>query len=654
MHTRNRTLTRALPDKTPYEAWCGHKPNARLLRAFGTKAFIRLEHHQRHKLDAVAKARVFLGYTDGVKGYRLYDPETRRLVTSHSVAFREDETMPVQWPEQRVQAEEGGGEQIVLLVFPSASVQDEAAVPGRSGPAEVVPQVERGAAQSAEQLERAEDAAESSSEDERTEDEPGQPPPTPPKPVGMRRVAPVQQPRIAELASRFQAPETALRRSTRERHPPKPFWVVPKPAEDEPEACAAAVQPAEPVLSPEIKPLPLPPPPTSVREAKERAEWPEWLQAMQEEMTSIQSQSTWTLVQPPGGNRHALGCKWVYTYKTDAEGRIVRYKARLVVKGFGQRHGIDYNETFSSTIRAKSVRAMLAVSAVADLELHHVDVCTAFLNGRLEEEVYMEQPPEFSDPLHPDLVCKLNRTLYGLKQSPRKWYKEIKRTFEAMGFKRAQYDHSIFVKWTADGPVLVGVYVDDMLVASKLLDAIAAFKEELATHYKIKDLGEVTKILGMEVRRNRATKQLFLGQEAYAREVLAAYNMQDATPKPAPLALGVKLVADALDDPELHPDVPYCAAIGSLMYLMVGTRPDLLYAVSLVSRFLAKPRQSHWNAVKQILAYVAGTTDTGLVYGSPGATLELIGYADADWASDKDLRWLVTGIVMTLGGGAVS
>ena len=153
VHTQNRALTCALPDKTPYEAWFGHKPDARSLRAFGTKAFVRLEHHQRHKLDAVAQACVFLGYTDGVKGYRLYDPETRRLVTSHSVAFREDETMPVQWPKQRVQAEEGKGEQIVLLVFPPVNVGDNSEAPGRSGPAEVVPEVERNAVQLTEQPE---------------------------------------------------------------------------------------------------------------------------------------------------------------------------------------------------------------------------------------------------------------------------------------------------------------------------------------------------------------------------------------------------------------------------------------------------------------------------------------------------------------------
>jgi hypothetical protein len=266
----------------------------------------------------------------------------------------------------------------------------------------------------------------------------------------------------------------------------------------------------------------------------------------------------------------------------------------------------------------------------------------------------MKQPPGFVHSLFKGKVCRLNKTLYGLKQSPREWYEEVLRAFHEMAFTRCQHDHSIFIKQNDGDTLIVGVYVDDMIVAARTTDAIDAFGRNIGSRYKVKDLGEIKAFLGLEIVRDRANRRIFVSQRRYLEGVLDAYNMRECHPTATPLNPGVRLQADAAEDEVLDASVPYREALGSLMYAMVGTRPDLAFAVGLASRYLSQPRQSHWKAVKQILAYVKGTLDVGLVYGGLDANAQLVGYTDADWANDVDTRRSVTGMVFTLAGGAVS
>ena len=236
------------------------------------------------------------------------------------------------------------------------------------------------------------------------------------------------------------------------------------------------------------------PPPQTFKEAQSRPDWNEWLKAMLEELSAVKRLSTYPLIrrQPL---MNILKNKWVFAYKFDTAGQIERYKARIVVKGFGQRHGIDYNETFSPTAKMKSIKVLLAIAAVEDLEAVHMDVSTAFLNGTLKEKVYMEQPEGFEDGT--DQVCLLHRTLYGLKQSPREWYKEVKRTMVDLGFSPTAHNPSVFMKWCDGCPMYIGVYVDDMLVVSPSSEWIDAFYTLISQRYKVKNLGNIEKIIGM-------------------------------------------------------------------------------------------------------------------------------------------------------------
>ena len=394
-------------------------------------------------------------------------------------------------------------------------------------------------------------------------------------------------------------------------------------------------------------------PPGSLKEAMDREDWPAWMEAMAEEYGALQANQTWEL-EEESKDQKALSCKWVFTYKTDASGLIERYKARLVVRGFEQKAGIDYNETYAATMKQKTVRMILGLAATLDLELFHFDLSTAFLNGVLKEKVFMKQPPLFEDAALPAGVCRLKKTLYGLKQSPREWYEEMTRTLLEIGFTRSPYDQAFFIRRMGGQMLLVGVWVDDMLVAAHTQEMVMDLHRELNKRYKVKNLGPVKVFLGMEVTRSRKTRRLFLSQERYLKSVLEEFGMADCNPSSTPLPAGLKLKADGPEDPEVFQDIPYRQVVGKLAYAMTGTRPDIAFAVSLVSRYLNKPRVSHWKAVKHVLSYIKGTLDLGLEFGGPEASLQVVGYADADFAMDEDTSRSVSGRAFIFGGAAVS
>ena len=344
--------------------------------------------------------------------------------------------------------------------------------------------------------------------------------------------------------------------------------------------------------------------------------------------------------------------KWVFTYKFDTAGQIERYKARIVVKGFGQRHGIDYNETFSPTAKMKSIKVLLAIAAVEDLEAVHMDVSTAFLNGTLKEKVYMEQPEGFEDGT--DQVCLLHRTLYGLKQSPREWYKEVKRTMVDLGFSPTAHDPSVFVKWCDGCPMYIGVYVDDMLVVSPSSEWIDAFYTLISQHYKVKNLGNIEKIIGMQIHRDRIKRRMYIDQEMYIHNSFKQYNFEQLPPSKVPVHPSIKLQSNSPGDPEFKDQKLYQSVVGTFLYAAQATRPDISFAVGRVSRFLSAPHQSHWEAVQLIARYLKHTASYTMVYDGEGKNVELVGYADADWASDMDTRRSTTGYVFMLGGCTVS
>jgi len=285
---------------------------------------------------------------------------------------------------------------------------------------------------------------------------------------------------------------------------------------------------------------------------------------MNDEIDAIKENNTWTLTSLPK-DRKAIGSKWVYKIKRDSNGKIDRYKARIVAKGYSQVEGIDYFDTFAPVVKLSSIRVIFAIANIKGWIIHQMDVVLTFLNGDLLEEVYMEQPKGIIE--NPNLVCKLNKSLYGLKQASRTWYQKIDNFLLEKGLKRLESDHNIFVMHSSKQSLLVAIYVDDLLITSSDLDCILHFKVLLGNQFKMKDLGVASFILGIKIERNN--NELYLSQEEYLTKVLNRFGMHDKKPVTTPLNLGTKNVLSNDSDNPL--DCPYKQALGSLMYAMLCT-----------------------------------------------------------------------------------
>ncbi|KAG8498902.1 hypothetical protein CXB51_005261 [Gossypium anomalum] len=359
--------------------------------------------------------------------------------------------------------------------------------------------------------------------------------------------------------------------------------------------------------------------------------------------------------QEPSNYSEAISCedleKWMFAMQEEME------SLHKTKHGIFQVPGVDFTDVFSPVVKHSSIRALLGIVAMHDLELEQLDVKTAFLHGELEEDIYMQQPEGFTVSEKEDYVCLLKKSLYGLKQSPRQWYKRFDSFMTSHDFKRSSFDSCVYFKKNNDGSfVYLLLYVDDMLIAAKDKGEIRKVKAQLSEEFEMKDLGPAKKILGMEILRDRKTSKLYLSQKGYIEKLLCRFNMRSAKPVSTPLAahfrLSSALSPQSDDEIEYMSHVPYSSAVGSLMYAMVCSRPDLSYAVSAVSRYMANPGKEHWKAVQWILRYLRGTTDVCLQFGRTEDGV--IGYVDADFAGDLDRRRSLTGYVFTIGGCAIS
>ncbi|GJY26434.1 putative RNA-directed DNA polymerase [Tanacetum coccineum] len=396
--------------------------------------------------------------------------------------------------------------------------------------------------------------------------------------------------------------------------------------------------------------------PECYAEAMEDEHKKEWFDAMQDEMKSLYENNTFELTKLPKGKR-ALKNKWVYKLKTEEYTPRPRYKARLVVKGFSQKKGIDFDEIFSPVVKMGSIRVVLGLAASLDLEVEQMDVKTAFLHGDLDKEIYMEQPEGFQVKGKEDYVCRLQKSLYGLKQAPRQWYKKFESVIGKQGFRKTFSDHCVFFQRFGDDDfIILLLYVDDMLIVGKNIGRIAQLKQDLSKSFAMKDLGPAKQILGIRIFRDRGAKKLHISQEQYIEKVLRRFNMDKAKVVSSPLTPNFKLTdkdcPSSKKNIEKMDRVPYASAVGSLMYAMVCTRPDLAHAVGVVSRFLSNPGKKHWEAVKWIFRYLRGTSKLGITFGN-GKPM-LVGYTDSDLAGNKDNMKSTSGYLMTFAGGAVS
>ena len=343
--------------------------------------------------------------------------------------------------------------------------------------------------------------------------------------------------------------------------------------------------------------------------------------------------------------------------KTEEHTSQPRYKARLVVKGFSQRKGIDFDEIFSPVVKMCSIRVVLGLAASLDLEVEQMDVKTAFLHGDLDKEIYMEQPEGFQVKGKEDYVCRLQKSLYGLKQAPRQWYKKFESVMGEQGYRKTTSDHCVFFQRFGDDDfIILLLYVDDMLIVGKNAGRIVQLKRQLSKSFAMKDLGPTKQILGIRITQDRAAKKLHMSQEQYIEKVLCRFNMDKAKVVSSPLTTNFKLserdCPSSEKDVEEMDRVPYASAVGSLMYAMVCTRPDIAHAVGVVSRFLSNPGKKHWEAVKWIFRYLRGTSKLGITFGNEKPML--VGFTDSDMAGNKDNMKSTSGYLMTFAGGAVS
>jgi hypothetical protein len=356
------------------------------------------------------------------------------------------------------------------------------------------------------------------------------------------------------------------------------------------------------------------PDPMTYEEALAGADADLWRKAMDEEMTSLLENGTWELGKLPEGAK-ALPMKWVYKIKRDAQENVERYKARLVAKGYLQREGIDFEEVYAPMSKHTTLRALLAVVAERDLVLHQLNVKTAFLNGELEEEIYMQQAQGYEEG-GPECVCHLKKTLYGLRQAPRAWHTHLKEELEGLEFRASETDPALFVKGMGCDATYILIWVDDILMAEKRMEEIPAVKRLLGEVFDVRDLGEATYFLKMEVNRDRKIGTLKLTQKKLTGELLQRYGMEGARGRDVPMSLGEKVQRDG--EPLDREKFPYSELVESLLYLSVCTRPDIAQSVGVLARYMATP--------------VHGNTDRGpLAIGAWGGALPL---GDADVWSD--------------------
>ena len=391
--------------------------------------------------------------------------------------------------------------------------------------------------------------------------------------------------------------------------------------------------------------------PETIQEALNSEYSVQWKAAADSEYQSLMENKTWELVKLPD-NRTVIGCKWIFKVKYGDQGQVNRFKGRLVAKGYSQKYGKDFDETFSPVVRFDSIRTLLAFAVEKQMLIHQMDVVAAFLHGDLEEDIYMEQPEGYVIPGKEDMVCKLKKSLYGLKQSPRCWNRAFTDSMKSLNFTQSQAEPCMFIRRSADGTELsiIALYVDDLITVTTNEAEMNEIKASLRQNFKMKDMGSLHFCLGVNIKQ--CTDMIKLSQKQYIQKLLKRYELTDANPVSTPMDLNVRLVAaDGHSKPT--DKVRYQSMVGSLLYVAIATRPDISQAVGAVSQFNSAPTEAHLTAVKRILRYLKGTIDLSLQYKCT-KNIEVTGYSDADWASDMDSRRSTTGNVFKMAAGAVT
>nr|GEV95975.1 ribonuclease H-like domain, reverse transcriptase, RNA-dependent DNA polymerase [Tanacetum cinerariifolium] len=548
----NSVPTRALVDKTPYEALYNRKPNLENLRIFGCTAYAKVTIPHLKKLDDRSVPMIYLGVEEGSKACRLYDQKGKRKHVSRDVRFME--TKLWDWDNN---GKETNTQDTFWASFVVEGVDNE-------NPTKV-----------------------NTENNDNTYQE-------------------------HKLITDPDSPIT-------------PSAYTYNPNSEEEEATISSLGSLDHRFDD-----------TPKRDEK-------WIEAIEIELDSINKNNTWTLTTLPT-NQKAIGLKWVFKTKRDAKGKIIKYKARLVAKGYVQEQGIDFDEVFAPVARIETVRLILALAAYHGWQVHHLDVKSAFLHGDLKEEVYVTQPEGFIQQGNSGKVNKLTKALYGLRQAPRAWNVKLDQTLKSLDFKKCNLEQAVYTKRSKTSTLIVGVYVDDLIITSTPRKEIDLFKSQMEDKFERNDLGLLAYYLGTEVTRIEVTQiggVITIRQTGYINKILKETSMMECNDTKIPMDPGTKLVK--AEDGNSVDATYYRSLIGSLRYLL-HTRPDLSYSVGLLSKFIEDPKDHHVKAVKQVIRYIKGTKEHGIIYKKEGGC-KITGYSDSSYGINTDQGKGTTGIV---------
>ena len=602
----NRVMIRAILNKTPYELLKGIKPNISYFRAFGSKCFVH-NNGKRNlgKFDERSDEAVFLGYALNSKAYRVYNKRSMCVEESVHIIFDESNKTDIVQEQEHFE-----------IGLSRAAENDEEFQPSKH--------TARGTAQQNQEVPVLEEQAENQEDPETTPEEPhnDQQGTQVIEGTDENATTPVAQfqpkPWKHQKSHPMELIVSDIRKGTQTRSQLRNFC-----------AFHAFLSIFEP------------------RNHTEALEDADWIIAMQEELNEFKRNKVWHLGPKPK-HQKVIGLKWVFRNKKDEHATIIRNKARLVVKGYNQQEGIDFEETFAPVARLEAIRILIAFAAFMGFKLYQMDVKCAFLNGFLEEDVYVEQPPGFENPEFPNHIYKLDKALYGLKQAPRSWYERLSKFLLQNDFKRGRIDKTLFLKSRGTDLLVVQIYVDDILFGATNENLCKDFASLMSSEFEMSMMGELNFFLGLQIKQTE--EGIMIHQQKYVKELLKKYELESAKVNHTPMGTATRLDTDP--NGKSVNQTKYRGMIGSLLYL-TASRPDISFSVGLCARFQSNPKESHLTAVKRILRYLKGTDDLCLYYPRSGS-FELRGYADADYAGDLVNRKSTSGMVQFLGPCMVS
>lgn len=617
VYTINRTPKRLLDYDSPLLRWRNRPIKISHLRPFGCKALVykHTEIRQPGKWDARAWEGIFIGY-QGESIYKVYNPATDKVYVSADVKFVETEFPGVELFADK-QKLMGNAKRKMPLLQPLQQETQPETLPGPPPETQTLAGGETG---SPSDTAVDGDILTAKSVGDTSADGTGN--------------GPLQgQTEQAEATADIAVEATSTRKSGRARAP-KTFF-------------GGAVLTQDPG-------------PRNLADAFERdAEG--WGKAVVDELHSMHRLKVWEPVQGVPKGKKQVSLVWVLKEKLGSDGKLEKLKARLCSRGFELRPGIDYDQIFAPAASMTTARMFLAIAAKQRWKIEQLDVETAFLNAPLEEEVYIQIPEGIEMagiPEWENASCfRLRRAMYGLNQSPRAWYKEIRTYLTSMGLHPSEVDPTLF--FAKDQSVALILYVDDMLVAGqeKWVDMV---KAQLRGRYSMKELGPARKFIGLEIERDIERGWLKIHQREYIQRLLQTYSLQDCNPVRIPIPSGGIPPADAENVLPADGISKYRSIVGALLWLSTSSRPDIAFTVSKLARYFACPTKFHLQAAKHVLRYLKGTLDHGIVYGldpdnsNNGQDLQIEGYTDSDWGQDKDNRRSTSGFVFTMNGGAIS